>query len=232
MIQETVRRSPDRPALTVKRNGGWVTWTYRQYEAEIVTVAKAFIKLGLKPHHGVGILGKSWRLERPCLQVCLYSAGHNAPEWHVSNIASVVAGGLAVGIYTTSSVEGLQYKAAHSRANIMVVEDEEQLEKLLECRDTLSPHLQSIVQYTGQPSQPGVLSWSQLLQVGRDQPDHLLQERLDQQAVNQACMVVYTSGTTGTSTRGEWSRVEHSHWSRYCALLLEPSIKLTPRSLR
>ena len=71
MIQETVRRCPDRPALTVKRNGGWVTWTYRQYEAEIVTVAKAFIKLGLKPHHSVGILGKSNRSELPCLHVSL-----------------------------------------------------------------------------------------------------------------------------------------------------------------
>ena len=130
------------------------------------------------------------------------SVGHNAPEWHISNIASVVAGGLAVGLYTTSSLAGLQYKAAHSRANILVVEDEEQLEKLLECRDSLAPDLQCIVQYTGQPSHPGVLSWSQLLEVGRAQSDLLLQERLDQQAVNQACMVVYTSGTTGTTTRG------------------------------
>ena len=87
MIQETVRRSPDRPALTVKRNGGWVTWTYRQYEAEIVTVAKAFIKLGLKPHHSVGILGKSlWsELPRPqvWLQVTMLQSGTSPtlPQW-------------------------------------------------------------------------------------------------------------------------------------------------------
>ena len=116
----------------------------------------------------------------------------------------MVAGGLAVGIYTTTSVAGLQYRAAHSRANIMVVEDEEQLAKLLECRESLAPHLQCIVQYSGQPSQPGVLSWDQLLQVGREQSDELLEERLEQQAVNQACMVVYTSGTTGSTTvRGQ-----------------------------
>ena len=116
----------------------------------------------------------------------------------------MVAGGLAVGIYTTTSVAGLQYRAAHSRANIMVVEDEEQLAKLLECRESLAPHLQCIVQYSGQPSQPGVLSWDKLLQVGREQPDELLEERLEQQAVNQACMVVYTSGTTGSTTvRGQ-----------------------------
>ena len=71
MIQETVRRCPDRLALTVKREGSWVSWTYQQYEAEIVTVAKAFIKLGLKPHHSVGILGKVLMLELPCDEVCM-----------------------------------------------------------------------------------------------------------------------------------------------------------------
>ena len=71
MLQETVRRCPERLALTVKRNGGWVSWTYKQYEAEIVTVAKAFIKLGLQPHHSVGILGKSLRLEMPRLHLCV-----------------------------------------------------------------------------------------------------------------------------------------------------------------
>ena len=123
--------------------------------------------------------------------------GHNAPEWHISNIAAVVAGGLAVGVYTTTSVTGLQYRARHSRANILVVEDRDQLEKVLACRESLSEHLQCIVQYTGEPSVPGVLSWQQLLQVGREQPDEILRERLEGQAVNQACMVVYTSGTTG-----------------------------------
>ena len=57
MIQETVQRVPDRTALAVKRNGVWIKWTYAEYQEDIVTVAKAFIKLGLQPHHSVGILG-------------------------------------------------------------------------------------------------------------------------------------------------------------------------------
>ena len=58
MLQETVARVPDNTALAVKRNGVWVKWTYAEYMRDIVTVAKAFIKLGLQPHHSVGILGK------------------------------------------------------------------------------------------------------------------------------------------------------------------------------
>ena len=64
MIQETVARVPDQTALAVKRNGVWVKWTYAEYEREIITVAKAFIKLGLQPHHSVGILGKIVRIRK------------------------------------------------------------------------------------------------------------------------------------------------------------------------
>jgi len=45
------------------------------------TVAKAFIKLGLEPHHSVGILG------------------FNSPEWFLSDLGAVFAGGIATGIY-------------------------------------------------------------------------------------------------------------------------------------
>ena len=57
MVQETVQRVPNRTALAVKRDGVWIKWTYAEYQKDIVTVAKAFIKLGLQPHHSVGILG-------------------------------------------------------------------------------------------------------------------------------------------------------------------------------
>merc|ERR1712045_71441 len=43
----------------------------------------------------------------------------------------------------------------------------------------------------------GVLSWQSLLELGKAQDDSILIERLEAQAVNQACTLVYTSGTTG-----------------------------------
>ena len=174
--QDTLARVPTRTALGVKRDGVWQTWTYQQYINEIETVAKAFIKLGLKRSHAVGILG------------------FNAPEWHISNIASVVAGGLATGIYTTNTADAVRYVAQHSRANILVVENEEQLKKVDQFRDDLE-HLETIIQYRGTPA-PGsdVISWQQLLDIGREVDDGVLQERLEQQAVNQPCMLVYTSG--------------------------------------
>jgi len=178
MINDTAKRVPDRVALTVKRDGVWVKWTYAEYLDDIKTVAKAFIKLGLKRSHAVGILG------------------FNAPEWHISNIAAVVAGGLATGIYSTNSADAVRYVAEHSRANVIVLENEEQLVKVAQCRDKLD-HLEAVIQYIGTPSDPDVLSWQDLLEVGRSVDDSVLTERLETQSVNQPCMLVYTSGTTG-----------------------------------
>ena len=123
-------------------------------------------------------------------------AGHNAPEWHISNIASVLAGGLACGLYTTSSPEALAYKVSHSRAQILVIEDEEQREKVAEA-GLGGETVRAVVQWEGQPG-PGALSWAELLEIGRAESDDTLTRSLETQVVNMACMLVYTSGTTGT----------------------------------
>jgi len=177
-LENTVARCPDRIALAVKRNDEWINWTYKEYQDDCKSAAKAFIKLGLKRFHGVGILG------------------FNSPEWHISAVASVFAGGLTAGIYTTNSVDAVRYVAEHSRANIMVVEDAEQYAKIEAIYDRL-PELQTVIQYTGHPSSPGVISFQKLLEIGRAEPDSILQERIEQSAVNQACTLIYTSGTTG-----------------------------------
>ena len=119
-----------------------------------------------------------------------FATGHNAPEWHISNIASVLAGGLACGLYTTSSPEALAYKVTHSRADILVIEDGEQLDKVREAGAG------TVVQWEGEPGE-GAISWAELLEIGREESDEILTRRMEDQAVNMACMLVYTSGTTG-----------------------------------
>ena len=121
--------------------------------------------------------------------------GHNAPEWHISNIASVLAGGLACGLYTTSSPEALAYKVTHSRAEILVIEDKEQLDKVAEARVS-GETVKAVVQWEGEPGE-GAMTWEDLLEIGRAESDDILTKRLESQAVNMACMLVYTSGTTG-----------------------------------
>jgi len=174
MLQDTVAQAPDHIALTVKRDGRWVSWTYAEYEADIRRVAKAFIKLGLRPHRSVAIMG------------------HNAPEWHQANVATMVAGGIATGVYLTNTSEAVDYVLEHSRADIVVVGDSETLAKVSESKAKVA----AVIQYEGDDLKAGVLSWESLLKLGDSVPDSVLTVRLEQQAVNQTCMLVYTSGTT------------------------------------
>ena len=45
-------------------------------------------------------------------------------------MAAVVAGGLACGVYAPSSAAAVEYKLQHGRADILVLEDAEQLDKV------------------------------------------------------------------------------------------------------
>ena len=56
--------------------------------------------------------------------------------------------GFAVGIYATNTPDACHYVAEDCEANILVVENDAQLQKILKVRDRL-PHLRAIIQYTG-----------------------------------------------------------------------------------
>ncbi|XP_066603794.1 very long-chain-fatty-acid--CoA ligase bubblegum isoform X2 [Prorops nasuta] len=159
-------------------DGKRISYTYREYELQVRTVARAFLKLGLERHHSVCILG------------------FNSPQWFISDIAAIYAGGFAAGIYTTNSPEACQFIAESSRANIIVVEDAKQLEKILEIKKNL-PLLKAIIQYDGIVQEKNVYSWSELLEIGKNESDDKLESVLKTIAANECCTLVYTSGTVG-----------------------------------
>lgn len=177
-LERAASRGPNVTAMAVQRDSVWVKWTYDRYLKDVRTCAKAFIHLGLERFHSVCIIG------------------FNSPEWFISDMAAIYAGGFAAGIYTTNTAEACFHCAENSQANIVVVEDEKQLEKILEVRSRL-PHLKAVVQYSGTPKVDGVLSWSQLMFLGSQQDDSILDDRLKRISVNQCCTLIYTSGTTG-----------------------------------
>ncbi len=56
-----------------------------------------------------------------------------------------------------------------SRANILVVEEAKNVEKILEIKNEL-PDLKKIVQFIGTPDpHPDVISWKELMEIGAEQ---------------------------------------------------------------
>jgi len=179
LLTKTAKEIPDYPAIKTRDdNKQEIIWTYRQYLEEVRTVAKAFIDLGLQRFQSVCILG------------------FNSPEWVISGLAAIFAGGFGTGIYPTNGPDACKYILEHSKCGILVVEDQRQLDKVWAYRNEL-PNLKKIVQYSGVPTNAGVLSWKDLLTRGKGLGEDLLDSRLRRVAINQCCTLVYTSGTTG-----------------------------------
>jgi len=180
LVKRNAREVPDYPAMKQKdpKTGEELVWTWADYYTETRSVAKAFIKLGMPRYSSVCILG------------------FNSPEWILANVAAIFAGGFATGIYPTNGPEACRYILEHSRCSVLVVEDQKQLDKVLAFRNDL-PELKKIVQYTGTPSSPGVISWKDLMREGKEEEEDELEARLRGLAVNRCSTLVYTSGTTG-----------------------------------
>ncbi|XP_058491860.1 long-chain-fatty-acid--CoA ligase ACSBG2-like [Solea solea] len=202
LFLETVEHYGDYPALKSKKEGQWETLTWRQYYEQCRTAAKGFLKLGLERYHGVGILG------------------FNSAEWFIADIGCILAGGLATGIYTTNSPEACQYVAANCEANVLVVENQKQLDKILQIKDHL-PHLKAIVQYTGEPQQkaPFLYTWADFMKLGEDVPDEQLNARIDSLRANECCTLIYTSGTTG-NPKGVMLSHDNLTWTAHTAATL------------
>lgn len=177
-FMNTVKAVPDKKALSVKRDGKWQSWTYREYDRDVRLTAKAFIELGLERFNSVSIFG------------------FNSPEWFFSSLGAVFAGGFSCGLYPTNSSEINTFIMQDNKTNILVCEDSKAVDKMWAIRDQI-PTLKHIIQYTGKPEKAGVLSWNEVIQTGKEVSDELLEERLNNMAINQCAMLIYTSGTTG-----------------------------------
>ncbi|KAJ8274624.1 hypothetical protein COCON_G00092490 [Conger conger] len=180
MFTRTVDKFGDETALAWKEGEEWRKLPYKEYYEQCRAAAKSFLKLGLERYHGVGILG------------------FNSTEWFIADFGAIFAGGFGVGIYTTNSPEACHYVADNCKANILVVENHKQLQKILEVQDQL-PHLKAIVQYKDElkEARPNVYTWAEFMQLGKEVPDAQLDDIIASQKPNQCCTLIYTSGTTG-----------------------------------
>ena len=68
---------------------------------------------GLEASGGVGLLG------------------FNSAEWFISYFGCIMGGGLATGIYSTNCPEACHYVLHNAHCNVAVVENQQQLDKIL-----------------------------------------------------------------------------------------------------
>lgn len=95
--------------------------------------------------------------------------GFNSPEWTIAFWGAVCSNYIAAGVYTTNAPDACQYVAESSEAEIIVVEDKNQMKKYEQVLDKLS-NIKAFVMYEEKPasgSDPRVIHWGDFLELGR-----------------------------------------------------------------
>jgi len=171
---------PAGPAFYEKVGGTYVPTTWAGYADLVRTAGKALMALGVEPGDHVTILG------------------FNRPEWVVMDIACMAIGGAAAGVYTTNSAEEVGYVNRHSDAPVTLVENEEQLAKVLATRQD-TPALRRVITMKGVDAHddPDVLTWDEFMAGADRVDDAAFSARLDALEPDATSTLIYTSGTTG-----------------------------------
>jgi len=179
LIEDAASAHASQPAFRYKKDGRWVELTWAEALDAIRNVARSLIALGVRRGDRVCILGGT-RL-----------------EWVLCDFGSVSCGGVTVGIYPSNLAADCAYIAAHADAELVLVENTEQLEKIRLVRPDL-PRLRHVVIIEG-PGNPaeGVLDWGEFLSLGAATPEAERVRRGEELGPDDLASLVYTSGTTG-----------------------------------
>jgi long-chain acyl-CoA synthetase len=176
LLPLSARLYGDAPAITFNDGGEWVKRSFREVEDTVRSLALGLVELGVVKGDKVSILANT------------------RPEWTYFDLAALSIGATVVPIYQTNSPEECQYVLENSDAKVVVVEDDEQLEKIRAVRHRL-PLLEQVVRMTGASEDAISLDDLASRGAGRDAGEW---ERLWQAVTPQdVCTFIYTSGTTG-----------------------------------
>jgi long-chain acyl-CoA synthetase len=177
MFPEAVRKhGPKRAVIYKDEDGEWVSKTYTEVGEIVRKLSLGLIELGIEKGDKVAILSNT------------------RPEWTYFDFAALSAGAIVVPIYQTNSPQECQYVLENSDAIAVIVEDDEQLEKIRGIRGDL-PKLEHVIRMTGRSSD--ALSLGELSERGATGSDADWEERYSSVTPDDICTFIYTSGTTG-----------------------------------
>ncbi len=119
-------RFRDRPSMRFKDYGIWQSWTWAEQLEEVRAFALGLQKIGLKRGDKIAVIGS------------------NRPRLYWTFAAAQSLGAVPVPVYADSVAEEMAYVLNHAEVTFAVVEDQEQVDKVLSISDEV-PLLTEIV---------------------------------------------------------------------------------------
>jgi long-chain acyl-CoA synthetase len=197
-------------AMRQKHLGIWQSYSWQDYYLNVKYLALGLLALGFKTGAKLIIIGD------------------NAPEWYFAELAAQSNHGISVGIYSELTTAEIQYIAIDSEASFVMVEDQEQVDKLLEIKKDL-PLLKKIIywRYKGLShyQNPELIGYRQVLELGRGyEKKHpgLFEENVAGSKADDICSLIYTSGATCENPKGVMHSFKTMKYGSECYLKLDP----------
>ena len=173
LLAERVTGTPDRVVVEHKtqQDSPWIPLTAREFDAEIVAVAKGLVARGVEPGDRVGIMSRT------------------RYEWSLLDWAVWAAGAVPVPLYETSSAEQVLWILTDADVSLLVVESAAHAAVVEEIRAEV-PHLREVLVLDDGALETVVAG-------GATTPDAEISRRRGLAVLSDVATVIYTSGTTG-----------------------------------
>jgi long-chain acyl-CoA synthetase len=173
-------------AIREKAYGIWQSFTWQEYLRYAKQVGLGLLSVGLTRGQNLAMI-----LD-------------NHPEWLFTELGSQAVGAVTVNLFTSSVSKELTTMLNRIDASYVVVQDQEQVDKLLEAKEDL-PRVERVIYVdpTGMRSyvdNPWLVSFAELLEKGEEldrlEPQRFFKE-LEAGKPDEVALMIMTSGTTG-----------------------------------
>lgn len=185
LLQRNATRFAGKAAYREKELGIWQSWSWAEAEKEIEALALGLLGLGVDTGDFIAIIGR------------------NRPHFYWAMVAAQSVGAIPVPLYHDAAADEMAYVMDHCGARFAIVEDQEQVDKLIEVQEGLN-QLEHMIYVDPRGlrkyDHSKLHRYIDIQDQGRAAyHEHIeaLKARRDKLDYDSVCVMLYTSGTTG-----------------------------------